>query len=587
MEKLDSRIFGIELFLRNGGHRGMNEVIYDLIIIGGGSAGLSAGIYAGRAMMDTLIIEKEKIGGQVTTTSEIVNYPGVRQTTGPALMDEMYAQAQDFGVEFKTDEIIDVDFTNDVKVIKAKNATYQARAVLIATGAFARKIGFPGEVEFTGRGIAYCSTCDGEFFSGLDIFVLGGGYAAAEEAVFLTRYGKSVTMIIREPDFACAKMTADQAKNHPDIKIIYNTEVKEVTGDDFMKKAVFVNNVTGETFTYEASKEDGAFGMFVFAGNQPSTELFKDKIELTPQGYIPTDDFMETNVSGVYAAGDLRIKELRQIVTAVADGAIAATAAQKYVTAEKERLGLPTISERVLEKAKNSVAQEPKPKAEPTKQASQPAKTDGWFPDSMKEQLKGIFAKLTKNVILVNILDQNNPKSIELEGFLQQIASLNEHILVESKALGKESLFEETIQLTRTPAAVLLDEKGVYTGIKFSGIPSGHELNSLVLAIYNVGSDGQPIEAPIVERIKELPKAKIEICVSLTCHYCPDVVAACQRIASLNHNVEAEMIDTGLFPELKKEKKIMSVPAMIINGEQVIFGAKNMDEILTALEAAK
>ncbi|MGX7418438.1 FAD-dependent oxidoreductase [Carnobacterium gallinarum] len=563
----------------------MSEEIYDLVIIGGGSAGLSAGIYAGRAMMDTLIIEKEKIGGQVTTTSEIVNYPGVRRTTGPSLMDEMYAQAQDFGVEFTTDEIVDVDFDNDVKVIKAKNGTYQARAVVIATGAFARKIGFPGEVEFTGRGIAYCSTCDGEFFSGLDIFVLGGGYAAAEEAVFLTRYGKSVTMIIREPDFTCAKMTADQAKNHPDIKIIYNTEVKEVTGDDFMKKAVFINNETGETFTYEASEEDGAFGMFVFAGNQPSTEIFKDKIELNPQGYIPTDDFMETNVAGVYAAGDLRIKELRQIVTAVSDGAIAATAAQKYVTVEKERLGLPTISQRVLDKAKTAVAKAvEKPAA--TKKADN-VKTDGWFPDSMKEQLKGIFAKLTKTVTLVNLLDQADPKSVELEGFLQQIASLSNQIVLESKTVGQDAEFEAKIHLTRTPAAVLLDENANYTGIKFSGIPSGHELNSLVLAIYNVGSDGQPIEAPIVDRIKELPKAKIEICVSLTCHYCPDVVAACQRIASLNHNVEAEMIDTGLFPELKKEKKIMSVPAMIINGEQVIFGAKNMDEILTALEATK
>ncbi|WP_285603722.1 FAD-dependent oxidoreductase, partial [Enterococcus faecalis] len=175
----------------------MTEEIYDLIIIGGGSAALSAGIYAGRAMMDTLIIEKDKIGGQVTTTSEIVNYPAIRHTTGPELMEEMRIQAQDFGVAFTKDEIIDVDFSQTIKTVQSASQTYQAYAVLIATGASARKIGFPGESEFTGRGVAYCSTCDGEFFQGLDIFVIGGGYAAAEEAVYLTRYGKSVTMIIR------------------------------------------------------------------------------------------------------------------------------------------------------------------------------------------------------------------------------------------------------------------------------------------------------------------------------------------------------------------------------------------------------
>lgn len=556
----------------------MTAHIYDLVIIGGGSAALSAGVYAGRAMMDTLIIEKDKIGGQVTTTSEIVNYPGFRATTGPHLMNEMHDQAQDFGVTFVTDEITDVTLEGEVKTLKGNKETYQARAVLIATGASARKIGFPGEIEFTGRGIAYCSTCDGEFFTDMDIFVLGGGYAAAEEAVYLTRYGKSVTMIIREPDFTCAQMTADQAKNNPKIKIVYNTEVKEVTGDDMMKKAVFVNNVTGETTTYEASEEDGGFGMFVFAGNKPSTEIFEGKMELARGGYIETDELMQTSVPGVYAAGDLRVKELRQIVTAVADGAIAATVAQKYVATEKERLGLPVVTKKMTPQA-------PKPKttAAPAQTAT-PAATNEWFPAAMKEQLKGIFAKLTKQVTLVNILDQSQPKSLELEAFLKEIASLSDLISLESVLAGSDAAFEESIHLTRLPAAVLLDENKQYTGIKFSGVPSGHEVNSLVLAIYNVGSAGQPIEADLVARIQKLPATKIEICVSLSCHYCPDVVAACQRIASINHQVEAEMIDTALFPELKKEKKLMSVPAMIINDEQVIFGAKTLTEIIEAIE---
>ncbi|EOL42792.1 FAD-dependent oxidoreductase [Enterococcus caccae] len=561
----------------------MSQEVYDLIVIGGGSAALSAGIYAGRAMLDTLIIEKDKIGGQVTTTSEIVNYPAIRATTGPELMEDMRLQALDFGVEFTTDEIIDVDLSQTVKTVKSATKTYQAYAVIIATGASARKIGFPGEVEFTGRGIAYCSTCDGEFFQGLDIFVLGGGYAAAEEAVYLTRYGKSVTMIIREPDFTCAKLTAEAAKQHPDIKIVYNTEVKEITGDDFVRKAVFVNNETGEETTYEAPA-DSTFGMFVFAGNKPSTEIFEGKVELD-RGYVPTNENMETNVPGVYAAGDLRIKELRQIVTAVADGAIAATNAQKYITEEKTKAGLPIVNERMEKRLAKQHAEnkETQPKAE-KKPAKATSGNNTWFPDAMREQLGGIFGKLTKNVTLLQVMDSSEEKSLELNSFLTEFASLSDKILLETVQKGADSDREAKYGIDKLPSVVVLNDQGEYTGIKFSGIPSGHEVNSIVLAVYNVGSAGQPIEEPVVNKIKELPKKKVQIFVSLTCHYCPDVVAACQRIASINHNVEAEMIDIGVFPELKTEKKIMSVPAMIIDDKEIIFGSKNMDEIVEILE---
>ena len=564
----------------------MAEHIYDLIIIGGGSAALSAGIYAGRSMMDVLIIEKDKIGGQATTTSSVVNYPGVRNGTGPGMMEIMRQQAVDFGTEFVSDEITKVDFSGDVKVLATKKgATYQTRAVLLATGASPNKIGFPGEVEFTGRGIGYCSTCDGEFFTDLDIFVLGGGYAAAEEAVFLTRFGKKVHMIIREPDFTCAEMTANQAKNHPKIDIVYNTEVKEISGDGLLQKAIFVNNQTGEETVFEADEADGSFGMFVFAGNKPNTAIFKGHVELTPQGFVPTTEGMATNVPGVYAAGDLRVKELRQIVTAVADGAIAATNAQQFVNAEKERLGLP-----VTHKEMRTVNGAPTASAAPTPAAEAPQATKAaakgeWFPAAMREQLKGIFSKLTKKVVIKTILDASQPKTMELSSFVTEISQLSEMIEVENISRGDDPALESTIHLERLPAAVLFNEAGVYTGIKFSGIPSGHELNSFVLAIYNVGSAGQALEEAQLEQIQALQKTKVQIFVSLTCHFCPDVVAACQRIAAANHNVEAEMVDTGLFPELKKEKKIMSVPAMIINDEKVVFGAKSMDEIIAELSA--
>ncbi|MDT2813811.1 FAD-dependent oxidoreductase [Vagococcus carniphilus] len=557
----------------------MTEKIYDLAIIGAGAAALSAGIYAGRSMLDTIIIEKDKIGGQTVTTSTIANYPGVKDATGPALIEEMREQAEIFGCEFITKEIVETKLVEDVKVLVDKNGQeIKAYAVIVATGTSRNKIGFPGEIEYTGRGIAYCSTCDGELFTGMDVFVLGGGFAAAEESVYLTRYAKKVHMIIREPDFTCAPATANLAKEHPNIEITYNTEVKEISGDGVLQKAVFVNNETGEESVFEASEEDGSFGMFVFAGSSPNTKLVKEQLELDGRGFVPTNDNMETNIEGVYAAGDLRVKELRQIVTATSDGAIAATKAQQYVEKLKEKLGIEVT---VIAKPKETKKAQPK---EVKKETSNQNTSGGWFPDAMKEQLKGIFGKLTKSVTLLHVLDASNPKSVELASFAKEFSSLSDKMIYRSVDKGEDAALEESIQLTRMPSLAILNENDEFTGIKFSGIPSGHELNSLVLAVYNVGSQGQEIDATVKERIEQLKVNKIEICVSLTCHLCPDVVAACQRIASINHNVTAEMIDTSLFPELKKEKKIMSVPAMIINGEKVVFGSKNMDEILTELE---
>ncbi|MFW7431585.1 FAD-dependent oxidoreductase [Vagococcus carniphilus] len=557
----------------------MTEKIYDLAIIGAGAAALSAGIYAGRSMLDTIIIEKDKIGGQTVTTSTIANYPGVKDATGPALIEEMREQAEIFGCEFTTKEIVETKLVDDVKVLVDNNGQeIKAYAVIVATGTSRNKIGFPGEIEYTGRGIAYCSTCDGELFTGMDVFVLGGGFAAAEESVYLTRYAKKVHMIIREPDFTCAPATANLAKEHPNIEITYNTEVKEISGDGVLQKAVFVNNETGEESVFEASEEDGSFGMFVFAGSSPNTKLVKEQLELDGRGFVPTNDNMETNIEGVYAAGDLRVKELRQIVTATSDGAIAATKAQQYVEKLKEKLGIEVT---VIAKPKETKKAQPK---EVKKETSNQNTSGGWFPDAMKEQLKGIFGKLTKSVTLLHVLDASNPKSVELASFAKEFSSLSDKMIYRSVDKGEDVALEESIQLTRMPSLAILNENNEFTGIKFSGIPSGHELNSLVLAVYNVGSQGQEIDATVKERIEQLKVNKIEICVSLTCHLCPDVVAACQRIASINHNVTAEMIDTSLFPELKKEKKIMSVPAMIINGEKVVFGSKNMDEILAELE---
>lgn len=204
--------------------------IYDLLVIGGGPAGLSTGIYAGRAKLNTLIIEKEELGGQVNKTFDISNYPGARDSNGPKLMEEMRKQADDFGVSFISARVDSVDLDGEVKVIKTSKGELKGRAVAIATGASPRKLGFKGEKEFTGRGVAYCSTCDGQFFEGLEVFVIGAGFAAAEEAIFLTKFATKVTVIAREPEFTCAKSIADKVLAHPKIEVKFNTEILEVNG---------------------------------------------------------------------------------------------------------------------------------------------------------------------------------------------------------------------------------------------------------------------------------------------------------------------------------------------------------------------
>ena len=552
----------------------MTKKIYDLIIIGGGPAGLSAGVYAGRGKLKTLIIEKGTTGGQAATTNEIVNYPGIRKTTGPALTEEMKLQCEDFGAEFVKTDVIGVDFNGDVKKVKTISGDFEARAIIIATGAGPRKLGFPGEAEFTGRGVAYCSTCDGEFFEGLEVFVIGAGFAAAEEAMYLTRFASKVTVIAREPEFTCAPSIADKVLAHDQIEVKFNTELLEVSGEGMIQRARFINNVTKEEWEYEANEKDGTFGVFVFVGYTPKTELFKGIVEMDERGYIITDEEMRTNIKGVYAVGDLRPKSLRQVITAVADGAIAGTDVQKYVAEEKERLGIVDEPE------------EDKPaRKEETKEAAAANGSKSLLNDAIRGQLKGIFERMEKDVTLVSIVDESMPKSVELRNFLSEIAELGEKVHLELHKKGQNTEVEEKIHADKYPVVALLNHAGEYSGVKFHGVPGGHELNSFILAIYNLAGPGQALDAEIAESIKAIDKdVNVKVMVSLACHYCPDVVVSAQRIAIMNKHVEAEMVDISQFPELKTKYKVMSVPAMIINDQNVIFGAKKINEIIEAIQ---
>lgn len=307
------------------------NTIYDVAIIGGGPAGLTAGLYAGRAKLNIVILEKSKTGGQIVTTEEIVNMPGsVREESGPTLVARMVEQVKSFGAEIEKDDIIEVDFDHAIKILKGIKNTYQAKTVIIASGAKPRLLGIPGEKELTGKGVSYCATCDGAFFTDLEVFVVGGGDSAVEEAMFLSKFAKKVTILSRDPELTCAKSIQEKVFKNDKVEIMWNVEIKEIQGDGIVESMTLFNTETGELIDYNASEEDGTFGIFIFVGYQPQTEIFKDILELE-NGYIKTDDSLRTNIEGVFAAGDIRVKDLRQVITAAADGAIGAVQAEKYI----------------------------------------------------------------------------------------------------------------------------------------------------------------------------------------------------------------------------------------------------------------
>ncbi|ABS34158.1 thioredoxin-disulfide reductase [Clostridium botulinum] len=306
--------------------------VYDLIIIGSGPAGLSAGLYAARARLKTLILERNKAGGQIVITDEVANYPGsIRDATGASLVARMEEQVDEFGAERKKDNVKEVDFTGKIKIIKGEKEEYKAKSVIIATGAAPRHIGCKGENELIGKGVSYCATCDADFFTDLEVFVIGGGDSALEEALYLTKFARKVTVVHRRDALRGAKSIQEKVFKNPKIEIMWDSVVEEIKGDGIVESAVFKNKKTGEITEYFADEDDGTFGIFVFVGYLPINNLFKDIVTINEAGYIKTNDRMETNIEGIFAAGDIREKSLRQVVTAAADGAIAAVEAYKYV----------------------------------------------------------------------------------------------------------------------------------------------------------------------------------------------------------------------------------------------------------------
>jgi len=310
----------------------MSDKLYDVIIIGAGPAGLSAALYAGRSRLSTLIVEKDADGGQIVITSEIENYPGgIEHETGPSLVSRMVKQAERFGAQKVYDTITEVSLDSEIKVLKGQKGEYSGRTVIIATGAHPRPIDCPGEREFIGKGVSYCATCDAAFFEDFEVYVVGGGDAAVEEAIYLTGFARKVTVIHRRDELRAVKSIQERAFANPKIEFMWNSVVTELRGDGILSSMVVQDTKTGETRVIEADVEDGTFGVFVFIGFIPHSDLFIGKVEMDGP-YIKTDEDMKTNVPGVFAAGDVRSKSLRQVITAAADGAIAATQAEHYLS---------------------------------------------------------------------------------------------------------------------------------------------------------------------------------------------------------------------------------------------------------------
>ena len=311
------------------------DKIYDVIILGAGPAGLAAGLYAGRARLDTLVIEKGKDGGQIAITDEIENYPGQmvdEKESGPSLIARMTKQVEKFGAARVSDTITSVELEGDVKVLKSAKNEYRAKVVIVATGAFPKPIGCENEAKFMGKGISFCATCDASFFEDFEVFVVGGGDSAVEEAMYLTKFARKVTIIHRRDELRAAKSIQEKAFKNPKLHFMWDSVVQSVDGDWLLSNMVVKNVKPAKLTTVEADPDDGLFGLFGFIGYNPNSKLFEGMLDMEG-GYIKTDENMHTNIPGVFAAGDIRVKSLRQVVTAAADGAIAAMQAEKYINA--------------------------------------------------------------------------------------------------------------------------------------------------------------------------------------------------------------------------------------------------------------
>ena len=571
--------------------------LYDAVIVGGGPAGLTAAIYLARARYRVLVVEKNEFGGQINLTNEVVNYPGVERTSGRALTTTMRKQAEAFGAELLLAEATGFELNGDIKTVHTTQGDLRCFGVLLTCGCAPRTLGFPGEETFRGRGVAYCATCDGEFFTGKDIFVVGGGFAAAEESVFLAKYGTHVHILMRTDDFTCAASAADGARANKKITIHPNTEVVEVTGDSVPRSLKMRNNKTGEEIVYNAPNGD-TFGLFILAGYAPATGLLRGLIELDHAGNINTDKHNQTSVEGVYAAGDVTIKNLRQVTTAVGEAARTATEMERHLTSMQHKLGIipqHPVSRITASREDRELANTDANATSTTAPAGSTITADSvsnatatatsLFDSNTISQLKSVFDRMQRSLVFKLTLD-DRPISQELEAYCKQIVSLTDKITIGSTTkVSTSNASGDTDSDVYAPSVHIFTADGNDTGLAFHGVPGGHEFTPFVLGLYNAAGPGQALDDATRTAIQAIKKpTKIQVLTSLTCTMCPDTVVAAQHIASLNNAISAEVYDVSHFGQLKDRYNVMSVPCIIINdGEKIEFGRKSVEQMLAII----
>lgn len=510
------------------------ENLYDLIIIGGGPAGLSAAIYAARAKERVLVIENQEFGGQIALTDKVMNYPGVAPCSGRELTDLMKEQAKSFGAKLIYANVHRMNLEGKTKKVFTSTGDYKALAVILATGALPKNAGFEGEDTFKGRGVAYCATCDGPLFAGCEIFVVGGGLAAVEEAIYLTQFTNQITLLVREDELTCAKSVADQLKLYAGIKVLYHTEIQKVSGDGMIDRVVLRDNHSGKV--WEVKTDDSPYGVFVFVGYNPNTAELDEQLDRDEEGYLVTDQNCLTNLPGVAAAGDVRQKSLRQVVTAAADGATAAVALEAYIKEQHKKMNIPDLV---------------KESSEIITQLSGKALLRVWLDDS----------KLAR----------------EMMEFLEEEADLRDKVDIEIHREGRVDLLLPSIEICRAD--------GSSSGIHFHAVPKGLEWNSFQIALFNVIGPGQKVDEEVLAKIRSIKhKKNLKVLSTLTCSNCPTTVMSACVIAALNPNVTTEIFDVVHFKKMRYQYHLMSVPALVDDGQRLIKGkmdlAKMVDEIL-------
>lgn len=604
--------------------------LYDAVIIGGGPAGLTAALYLARARYRVVVVEKDRFGGQIAITEEIVNYPGVSNVSGAELTETMRQQAESFGAEFMLAEATGITTDDDgIKTVHTSRGDIECFGVLLAVGSAPRTIGFKGEDKYRGHGVAYCATCDGEFFTGKDIFVVGGGFAAAEESVYLAKYATKVHILFRKGDFSCAPAVADAARANPKIEICPYSVVEEVAGDALPRTLRYKNVQTGEETIYHAPEGD-TFGLFVLAGYAPATKWLDGLIKLDANGNIETNDMQQTSVPGVFAAGDVCVKDLRQVVTATGEAATAAKHMEHLLHDMREKTGLVPPApinhleqqqshERVSSDAAHHVPTSgfasgsqvatgaarsgsqvaagaarsgsqamPGSDASGAKTAVRVAGSGKVFDENMAAQLNTVFERMEQPIVLKLYLN-DQAVSAELHEYANELAALTDKVSVEvehafdANAQGADIVAD--VAASERPCVKICRADGTPSGLAFHGVPGGHEFTSFVLGMYDVSGTGQPLSDADKKAAQAVKPAKISLLVSLSCTMCPETVVAAQRIASLNPGVTAEAYDINHFPALKDKYQVMSVPCTVINdGEEVVFGKKNIQQMLELLK---